>query len=133
MTPFLKYTVLRLGLFLVALVTISMLGADPLLAVLLAALVSMLLSYVLLRGPRDELAGVIQDRVARRTGAAGPEGTGQAGGRPSAAARLRAEDELIEDELIEDRLRSGRTDEAAPGEQRPGRPPSGQGEPGGEQ
>jgi hypothetical protein len=48
--PLLKYTVLRLGLFVVA----------------LAALASMLLSYVLLRGPREELAGVIEQRVSAR-------------------------------------------------------------------
>jgi hypothetical protein len=64
--PLLKYTVLRLGLFVLALVTLRVLGAGVLLAVVLAALASMLASYVLLRGPREELTAVIEQRVAGR-------------------------------------------------------------------
>jgi len=87
----LKYTVLRLALFLVALVTFRVLGARGILAVVLAAFVSMLLSYVLLRGPRDELSGVIDKRVSARLDRA--DGSGPT----SAAARRRAEDDAIED------------------------------------
>lgn len=103
MVPFLKFSVLRLALFLVALVTFSWLGAGMLLAVVLAAVVSALLSYVLLRGPREELAGTIQARVERRLGAGGAK--------PSAASRRRAEDDAVEDAAADAAL--ARQDEAA--------------------
>jgi Protein of unknown function (DUF4229) len=67
MVPLLKYSVMRLALFVAVLGILAVLGAGPLLAVIGAALVSMLLSYVLLRGTRDELATTIADRVQRRT------------------------------------------------------------------
>jgi hypothetical protein len=97
--PLLKFTVLRLALFLLALVTMRWLGASPLLAVVLAAVVSMLLSYVLLRGPREELAGVIEQRVAGRLGRSDqPDGSdGAAAGGRTAGARARAQDTAIED------------------------------------
>ncbi|WP_158221017.1 DUF4229 domain-containing protein [Kineosporia sp. R_H_3] len=103
MVPFLKFSVLRLALFLVALVTFSWLGAEMLLAVVLAAVVSALLSYVLLRGPREELAGTIQDRVQRRLEAGGAK--------PSAGSRRRAEDDAVEDAAADAAL--ARQDEAA--------------------
>jgi positive regulator of sigma E activity len=62
----LKYSVLRLGLFVAALVVLSLLGASELTAVVGAALVSLLLSYVLLRRPREEMAQVIAERTERR-------------------------------------------------------------------
>ncbi|MBI4941584.1 MAG: DUF4229 domain-containing protein [Actinobacteria bacterium] len=103
MVPFLKFTVLRLALFLVALVTFSWLGAGTLLAVALAAVVSALLSYVLLRGPREELASTVHDRIQRRLEA------GEA--RSSAGSRRRAEDDAVEDAAADAAL--ARQDEAA--------------------
>lgn len=96
MAPFLKFTVLRLALFLVALLTISWLGAGPLLAAVLAALVSMMLSYVLLRGPRDEMAAAVQDRIAGRLA----NGAEQQAPR-TAGGRRRAEDDALEDDAVE--------------------------------
>lgn len=66
MGPFLKYTVLRLALFVVLLGLFALLGARGLLAVLLAAVASVALSYVLLRGPREELSRAIAERVDPR-------------------------------------------------------------------
>lgn len=62
----LKYTVLRLGLFVAMLGAFSFLGFGPVVALALAAVVSLLLSYVLLRGPRDALARAVADRAEQR-------------------------------------------------------------------
>jgi hypothetical protein len=118
-SPLLKYSVLRLALFVVSLVTFRALGARGILSVVLAAFVSMLLSYVLLRGPRDELTGAIERRVSdrlERAGGAGPV---------SAAARRRAEDDAIEAAAAD--VERGR-----PGDQR-SEPASAEGQPDPEQ
>ena len=64
--PLLKFTVLRLALFVAALAALALTGARGWLLLLLAAVVSLALSYVLLRGPRAELAAAIEQRTARR-------------------------------------------------------------------
>lgn len=61
--PFLKYTVLRLALFVAALGVLAVVGARGWLLVLLAAVTSMVLSFLLLGGPRDELTEVIARRA----------------------------------------------------------------------
>jgi ABC-type bacteriocin/lantibiotic exporter with double-glycine peptidase domain len=66
----LKYSVLRLALFVATLALLALLHAGLLLASLLAVLISMMLSYVLLRGPRDALAQQISDRAHHRIVAA---------------------------------------------------------------
>jgi len=66
----LKYSVLRLALFVAALGGLAWAGANLMIAVVGAALVSMMLSYLLLRGPRDQLARVVADRTERRLVAA---------------------------------------------------------------
>ena len=72
--PYLKYTVLRLGVFVLALVVLSWAGARGWLALALAAVVSVLLSLVLLRRQREEMALDLQRRIdARATG--GPKRT----------------------------------------------------------
>ncbi|GAB2699055.1 DUF4229 domain-containing protein [Thalassiella azotivora] len=67
MSPLLTFTALRLGLFVLALVVLWGLGARDWLLLLLAAFVSMALSYVLLRGPRERLAVSLTERAQRRT------------------------------------------------------------------
>ena len=66
MVPLLKFTVLRLALFVAALAALAALGAGPLVAVIGAGVVSMLLSYLLLRGPREQLSQQIADYSERR-------------------------------------------------------------------
>lgn len=66
MGPVLKYSTLRLGLFLLALVALYLVGARGLLLLLLAAVVSLALSFVLLQGPRAEMAETVADRTRRR-------------------------------------------------------------------
>lgn len=66
--PVLVYTVLRLGLFVAVLAVLALLGARGWLLLLVAAVISLVLSYVLLRGPRERLAAQVAERVdpARR-------------------------------------------------------------------
>ena len=119
--PFLKFTVMRLALFLVALVTIYWLSHSVVAAVFLGAIVSALLSYVLLRGPRDELAGALQSKVQQRLAA------GERRARESAGARRRAQDDAIEDAAADAEIARQRA---------AGQPPAGsegQREPGAEQ
>lgn len=61
------YSVQRLALFVAALVVFALLGAEPVLAVILAAVTSMGLSYVLLRRQREAVAARVADRIERRT------------------------------------------------------------------
>ena len=86
MSPFLKYTVLRLGLFVVALGVLAVLGARGWLLLLLAAVASLALSFVLLGRVRDEMTA----QLARR-------GEKPAPGRPGRLGRRLAEDEAAED------------------------------------
>lgn len=66
-SPYLKYTVLRLGLFVVVLGVLAVLGARGWLLVLLAAVVSMALSFVVLGNAREEMTTAIAARTQQRT------------------------------------------------------------------
>jgi hypothetical protein len=59
----LSYTVLRLGIFAVALVVLYLLGARQFLLLVLAALVSAIASYILLVRQRSAMAGSISRRI----------------------------------------------------------------------
>lgn len=65
--PLLKYSVMRLALFVAAMSLLYVIGIQALLPNLLAAgVISLLLSYVLLRRPREELSQQIAGRVEAR-------------------------------------------------------------------
>lgn len=89
MGPFLRYTVLRLALFAAALVVFALLGAGGWLLVLLAAVASLALSVVLLRGPREDLSRVLARRTAPRS-------------RPERTASSPGEDETAEDAAVDE-------------------------------
>jgi hypothetical protein len=64
-----KYSVLRLGLFVASLAVLWAVGVrQSLLMVFLAALVSLALSYLLLSKQRDAVAREIESRLHRRQG-----------------------------------------------------------------
>lgn len=65
MAPLLKFTLLRIALFLAVLALLYVAGARSWLLLLLAAVISLALSYILLRGPRDELAAALAARSFR--------------------------------------------------------------------
>ena len=81
----LKYTVMRLGIFVLCLVVVSALGAKGWLALLIAAVVSVLLSVVLLRRQREEMAARLQQHVDGRVRGAQP---GAAPAAPRAKSRF---------------------------------------------
>ena len=85
MSPYLKYTVLRLGVFVVVLLVLIQLGAHSWLALGLAAVVSVLLSLVLLRRQREEMAARLQQHVDGRVRGAQP---GAAPAAPRAKSRF---------------------------------------------
>ncbi|WP_380170945.1 DUF4229 domain-containing protein [Kineococcus sp. DHX-1] len=62
----LRYTVLRLGIFVLCLVVAREAGAVGWLAILIAAVVSVLLSLVLLRRQREQMASALQQRIDGR-------------------------------------------------------------------
>jgi hypothetical protein len=59
---------MRLALFAVSLGLLYLAGVRGLLVIVLAALVSLMLSYLLLRRPREQLSQEIAGRVAVRRG-----------------------------------------------------------------
>lgn len=61
----LKYTVYRLGLFLVVMLVLLLVGLEPIWAAVIAALFSMVTSFFLLAGPREEAARNIEASVQR--------------------------------------------------------------------
>ena len=70
----LKYSVLRLALFVAVLALLAVFGMGQLFAIIGAALVSMMLSYLFLSGPRNAAASELAERVQRRAAAHGPSG-----------------------------------------------------------
>lgn len=64
--PVFAYTVARITLFVLAMLIFYALGAGPLVTLVGAAVVSMLVSYILLSGMRDQVAERVQRRVEGR-------------------------------------------------------------------
>ncbi len=96
MTAVLKYTVLRLGLFVAALLVLFLLGARELVALVGAAVISLLLSYVLLRGPREAAARAVAERTRARLGEPPAEGEQPAARRPRLDDDAVAEDAALD-------------------------------------
>jgi len=64
----LRYTVLRIAIFIASLALLYLIGVrESLLMLVFAAVISVALSYVLLGGPRDQLAQELATRVENRT------------------------------------------------------------------
>ncbi len=66
MGPFVRYSILRLTLLVAVGAVLWLVGARGWLWLLLTALVSLGLSYVLLRLPREQAAAALDDRVSGR-------------------------------------------------------------------
>ena len=67
MSPWITYTLARLGIFVVALVTLLVLGTGWIWGVIFATLISLALSVLLLSGLRQRIAKDIQRRVEKPT------------------------------------------------------------------
>jgi hypothetical protein len=98
--PFLTYSVMRLALFVASMGLLYLAGVRGLLNIVLAALVSLMLSYLLLRRPREELSQEIAGRVA-------------GGPRKESSTRPRAPLGLDDDARVEDAAVDRATDPPA--------------------
>ncbi|CAB4629304.1 unannotated protein [freshwater metagenome] len=67
MSPWITYTLARLGIFVVALVTLLVLGTGWIWGAIFATLISLALSVLLLSGLRQRIAKDIQRRVEKPT------------------------------------------------------------------
>ena len=88
--PLVKYVLLRLALFVVAVTLLGVLGAGRELALVGGVLISALLSYVLMRRMRDAATVAVVDRVQARS-------------ERRRAARV-DEDALVEDAQVDEAL-----------------------------
>jgi hypothetical protein len=71
----LRYSVLRLAIFIASLFVLSLLGVEQsVLMLVLAAFISLALSYLLLGGPREKLAQEVAARVEGRLDRKHPSG-----------------------------------------------------------
>jgi hypothetical protein len=67
MRPVAVYSALRLGLFLVALLVLRLLGVGGLLSLVIALVLSMMLSFVILRRQRDAVTLALMNRKGATT------------------------------------------------------------------
>jgi hypothetical protein len=61
-----KYTVMRLVLFVVVLIVLGLIMGRSIMWLFLSAVISMALSYLFLRKPREQVAVAITERTGRR-------------------------------------------------------------------
>jgi hypothetical protein len=91
-----KYTAMRMALFVAVLIVLGLLMGPSLGMLIASALISLALSYLLLRGPRDQLTQAITERTEQRLN-------------DKAAAReagLERSDADIEDDLADQAIRA---------------------------
>jgi hypothetical protein len=60
--PWIKYLLVRLGIFAVALAALLVLQVNPFLAAVIAAVASLVISYIFFRGMRDAVATELATR-----------------------------------------------------------------------
>ena len=90
-SPFVVYTSARLALFVVTATVLALLGMHGIGLLMVALVVSGLLSYVLLSRLRDAVSAAVVGRAGSRTRT--PSSRGLSGLRQRLEARTRAEDE----------------------------------------
>ena len=65
MRPWIKYTLLRVGIFAVALVILLVVGVNPFVSAVVAAIAGFVLSYIFFRKLRGEVAAELAQRNAK--------------------------------------------------------------------
>jgi L-lactate permease len=60
--PWIKYLLVRLGIFAIALALLLVFQVDPFLATIIAAVASFVISYIFFRGMRDAVAAEFKSR-----------------------------------------------------------------------
>jgi hypothetical protein len=63
--PWIKYSLIRLGIFVVVLAVLLVLNVNPVLAAVVAAIAGFVLSYVFFRRVRDQVAAELAARGAK--------------------------------------------------------------------
>jgi uncharacterized membrane protein YdjX (TVP38/TMEM64 family) len=63
--PWIKYSLIRLAIFVVALAALLIFGVNPFLAAVVAAIAGFVLSYIFFRKVRDEVAAELASRSAK--------------------------------------------------------------------
>jgi hypothetical protein len=63
--PWIKYSLIRLGVFVVVLAVLLMLNVNPFVAAIVAAVAGFALSYIFFRKIRDEVAAELSARGAK--------------------------------------------------------------------
>jgi Na+-transporting methylmalonyl-CoA/oxaloacetate decarboxylase gamma subunit len=63
--PWIKYSLIRLGIFVVVLAVLLVLNVNPFLAAVVAAIAGFVLSYVFFRRVRDQVAAELAARGAK--------------------------------------------------------------------
>ena len=62
MRPWIKYSLIRLAIFVVVLVVLLIVGMNPFLAAIVAAVAGFAVSYIFFRGIRDQVAAELSAR-----------------------------------------------------------------------
>jgi hypothetical protein len=60
--PWIKYSLIRLAIFIVALIVLLVFGVNPFLAAVVAAIAGFVIAYIFFRKIRDEVAGELAVR-----------------------------------------------------------------------
>ncbi|GAA2036633.1 DUF4229 domain-containing protein [Pseudokineococcus marinus] len=100
----LRYTLLRLSLLAAVGLLAYAVGLRGVWWLLVTALVSILLSFVLLRGPREQMTQAILDRQQQRAQGGGPGSGGRSGGGRFSRG---LDDDAAAEDADDDRRREG--------------------------
>ena len=65
MRPWIKYSLIRLGIFIVVLVVLLVVGVNPFVAAVVAAVAGLVIAYIFFRNIRDEMAAELAARSTK--------------------------------------------------------------------
>jgi L-lactate permease len=65
MRPWIKYLLIRLGIFIVVLIALLLANVNPFLATVVAAIAGLVISYIFFRGVRDQVAAELAKRSSK--------------------------------------------------------------------
>ena len=93
------YTLIRLGIFAVVLTVLYLLGIEPWIAAVIAAIISLCISIIFLRKPREEASRTLYEARQNRGQASRPAPSAGAG--PTSRKPGSTEDEDVEDSAVD--------------------------------
>jgi L-lactate permease len=101
------YTLIRLGIFAVVLTVLYLLGIEPWIAAVIAAIISLCISIIFLRKPREEASRTLYEARQNRGQASRPAPSADSS--PAARRAGSTEDEDVEDSAVDGTDRSDRS------------------------